>query len=171
MNLTLTPIAGASGIYASPSVSGNLPAGTYTATGPGGANVGPFTATIALPPALVWTNQASIVAAGVTRSAGQTINWTGGGSSGYVSIIGLSATGTTSGSIAEFICIAPVAAQSFTIPAAVLLSLPPSASIDGIPFGSLSVGIYTNPVPFTAQGLNYAFITAGSSSSASVNYQ
>ena len=46
-------------------------------TGPGGADVGSFNATINLPnPILTWTNQSA--AATITRTQGVTVNWTGG---------------------------------------------------------------------------------------------
>ena len=54
----------------------------YTFTGPGGKDVGKFTATLTFPVPLTWTNESSISA--VTESQGQLITWTGGASGTYV---------------------------------------------------------------------------------------
>ncbi len=142
--------------------------------GTGGPDVGAFTAQLQLPAPLVWTNMGSIST--VTRSSGLPINWTGGDPSTYVTITGYSA-GTVAGSTTEFVggffsCQAPTAPGTFTVPAAVLLSLPPSLTIAGIAIaGSLSVDNYTNPVSFTAPNIDYAFVEASFNSSISVTYQ
>jgi uncharacterized protein (TIGR03437 family) len=164
LNLT-PPTTGVAGLYSSV-LQSSLPAGNYTITGSGGTNVGAFTTTITLPPALTWTNSTSTI----TRSAGLTVNWTGGSSNGFVLIEGASTTGATSGVGALFLCIAPNTG-SFAVPSAVLLSLPPSVTVSGVPTGSFIVGSFTNPQTFTATGLNYGYANAGSLTSALVSYQ
>ncbi len=164
--LTLTSQAALPGVYTAV-LQNSFPAGNYTVTGTGGAGVGPFSVSLSLAPPIAWTNQPTTI----TRSAGQTITWTGGASNGYVVITGESSSGTTSGVGAIFICTAPASAQTFTIPAAVLLSLPPSAAIAGIPAGFLSLGSYTNPQMFSATGINYGYAVSGSSSQSLVAYQ
>jgi uncharacterized protein (TIGR03437 family) len=172
VNLTLNALSGFTGTYTSQNLSSALPQGTYSVTGPGGTQVGAFTTTITVPQSLVWTNQAAIGTTGITRANGQQIAWTGGGSNSYVEITGSSFT-SVQGAEAFFICIAPAAAGSFTIPSWVLLSLPASASTGGLPSGSLSVTNYSNPVQIspTPSGLNYAFSLSGSGTFTLVNYQ
>lgn len=85
--------------------------------------------------------------------------------SGFSSTSGANPVGAT------FTCTAPVAAGQFTVPAAVLLSLPASASTSGIPSGALTVGTYTNPKSFTATGLDYGYSISASLNSALVSYQ
>jgi uncharacterized protein (TIGR03437 family) len=177
---TLTPVAQVPGIY-SGTVNGNLPGGTYTASnGAGGIDVGGFMTTVNLPPALTWTNQAATTS--VNRSQGLPITWSGGDANSYVvisgsSISGIATTGPPISSVtspvagASFTCTAPVAAGQFTVPPVVLLSLPASVSISGIPTGVLSVGSFTNPQTFTATGLDYAYTISGTTNSALVNYQ
>jgi hypothetical protein len=176
---SLTPLQGAGvGTYSGmlgPGTAGNyLDQGAYTITGPGGANVGAFTAKLNVPQALVWSNQSSVNT--VDRAAGQTITWTGGDPSSFVNIdggnfnlVGSSAVG------ASFHCEAPISAGTFTIPAIVLLSLPGGGgtSVGGItiPTGSLSVGASTVPTTFTAPGLDLGYVSASSSTSKSVTYQ
>lgn len=128
--------------------------GNYTISGPGGAQVGPFTANLTIPERLIWTNKDAI--ATVQRAQGQPITWTGGTTNGFVQITGSSlAVFTDTETVgASFFCRASASALSFTIPAAVLLALPPSVSIEGTPSGSLSVGNGTDGEKFTASGID-----------------
>ena len=134
----------------------------YTFTGPGGKDVGKFTATITFPVPLTWTNESSISA--VTESQGQLITWTGGASGTYVYISGNSSLSTDLAVSGSFICLAPVSAQQFTIPSYVLLALPTGT-------GSLGVANYANLSRFTATGLDFGYVFAGVSSSENVTYQ
>jgi uncharacterized protein (TIGR03437 family) len=83
-------------------------------------------ATITIPAPLVWTNQTGITS--VDRSQGVTVTWSGGDPNTYVSISGSSVLGANSQGGAYFNCSAPVSAGKFTIPSAVLESLPASES-------------------------------------------
>ncbi len=106
-----------------------LTPGAYTITGPGGTDVGSFTANYALPSIFTWTDQSSITT--VNRANGVTVHWTGGNPSGYVTISGLSTYygGTAATTVvASFTCNARVSDGSFTVSPAVLLALPPSGS-------------------------------------------
>ncbi len=139
--------------------------GTYTFTGPGGTDVGSFTATYAMPTPFAWTNQASLNT--IDRSVGLTVAWTGGDPAGYVTIAGAStAYGSTAASTTTvgFTCTARVTDGNFTVPPIVLLSLPASAPSPGgtvvVP-GSVSVTHSTSPSSFKApSGLDYASISS-----------
>jgi hypothetical protein len=136
------------GFYEAQLASGSVSSGTYTFTGSGGANVGPFTAMITFPnPPLTWTNQSA--AATVTRSAGLSVTWTGGASGTFVEIGG-SSSATAGSAYGYFTCIAPVSAGSFTVPSYVLAALPAG-------MGSVTVENETNFSSFTATGLNFGF--------------
>jgi hypothetical protein len=141
-----------------------LPAGSFTVAGPGGTSVGPFSTTLILPPAINWTNASSAI----NRSLGLQVNWTGGSSNGFVSIQGGSSDSPFGGAL--FTCIAPNTG-SFTVPAPILLSLPPSSVAAGIPTGFFTLGSYTSPQTFTATGLNYGIASTASLSSGAVLYQ
>jgi uncharacterized protein (TIGR03437 family) len=117
-----------------------LTPGNYTLTATGGADVGPFNATLTLPASFTWTNRNAITS--VTRANGVTVNWTGG--TGYVTISGLSATLQSVG--AKFLCLAPASAGTFTVPPVVLLALPASGSNISIP-NSIGTG---NPLGILA---------------------
>jgi hypothetical protein len=65
-----------------------------------------------------------------------------------------------------------VSAGTFTVPAAVLLSLPPTGTVSGVAIpGSLSVSNYSNPQQFTASGLDFAFAQFYNTSSTQATYQ
>ena len=131
----------------------------YTVSGPGGANVGAFsvTDTTSIPTAYL-----SGIIAGQTlsRSGDLTVTWTGGNpnlQNGQVTIAGVSVA--AGGNLAEgFMCIAPLSAQSFTIPKWVVSTLPPTGTghigIAPYPTGYIWIGQSNNPVTFQATGLD-----------------
>ena len=157
-----------SGLFSSTGQPAYLVPGNYTLSGTGGADVGAFTANIVGSP-ISWTNS-SITS--VNRSQDLLITWSGGAANGLVEITGTSTQitiqGTTSIAVgATFICFAQSSAGQFSVPSAVLLSLPPSSQQVG---GSLFVGGESfNPI--TVPGVDYA--TAGylDMSGKSVSYQ
>jgi uncharacterized protein (TIGR03437 family) len=164
-------------VYTAPSTATSfIPAtgGTFMFNnGSGGPDVGPFTTQLDMGSPLVWSNMASIST--VTRSNGLTVNWTGGASGSYVSVTGLS-FGAINGSsvdfvVGDFTCQAPVSAGTFTVPSAVLLSLPQSFTIAGISTSTLAVSNVTGPVTFTAQGLDLGLVEATVENTISVAYQ
>lgn len=169
--------SGSSGLYATPTSNTSfVPAtgGTFTFNnGSGGPDVGPFTsAQLQVPAPLVWTNMSAITT--VTRSAGVTVQWTGGDVGTYVVVAGSSSgqvTGDLSQAVgASFTCLAPASAGQFTVPAPVLLSLPATSALS---FGlaSLSVGNDVKPVALNAPGIDYSFAVAGFATTNGVTYQ
>ena len=129
------------------SIPQNGGAFTFTGAGASGTDtVGPFTATVNFPnPLINWTNQSD--SASVTRSAGQTYNWTGGAAGTYVTMQGSSSANGVSGS---YVCIAPVEAKAFTVPSYILLGLPAGT-------GDSMLTNSTNYTTFTASGLDFGF--------------
>ena len=136
----------------------------YIVTGPGGANVGAFTATdtTSIPSAAfagVNANQT------IPRSSDLTVQWTDGNpalQNGQVTIGGFSAS--TDGSLySSFQCTGPVTAQKFTIPAWVLSTLPPSGTGQSgsltYPIGFIWIGQYNTSATFTAPGLDRGVIS------------
>ncbi len=155
------------GVTLPPGVPGNAPGyldpGTYTVIGPGGQNVGAFTARVTVPQPLT-TNLDSI--ATVSRGASLNVTWTGGGSNEYVTVSGFSArTNPTAGAI--FTCTERASVGRITVPAEILLAMPASDT------GSLSVS--SSPISdtarFTASGLDYGVIVYSSSESKNLPYQ
>jgi len=153
--------------------------GPFSFTNTGGTDVGVFSgAQITMPPALNWTNMNAIDT--IVRSQGVTVNWdTANPYTGFVTISGYSfslgdGTDATNALVSGFSCTAPYSAGTFKVEPYVLLSLVPgSASIGGItiPTGSLSLSLNAPPVKFTAPSIDYAAISAVSSTGKSVTYQ
>jgi hypothetical protein len=127
----------------------DISAGTYTVSGTGGANVGPFTAPITVTAAAAsfkW-NQASVTSAPISRQTPLQITWTGGDPNGFVDITAIASTlqsgiepaATTPGVLVE--CMASAQTGKFTIPTYVLESLPSTANSTAfVPPGELLVG-------------------------------
>ena len=95
-----------------------------------------------------------------------------GDPSTYAFIEGTSAgvTSTTSYG-ATFICVAPIGPGQFTIPSSILLALPPAGAQSLSSFGFLVMGSVSNPVQFTAPGLDFGYVLVGGASGGSVTYQ
>jgi uncharacterized protein (TIGR03437 family) len=176
--LVLSPTAMFPGIYSPTATNPSIiPAkgGSFTFdNGSGGADVKAFTAGISVASPLEWTNMSSISA--IDRTKGVTVTWTGG--DGYVQISGysFSAQQASSSLGGTFVCTAPASARTFTVPASVLLSLPPSYTVSagGISMsagGVLGVSNYANQQSFTANGLDLAYVLGYVTSSTMVTYQ
>jgi uncharacterized protein (TIGR03437 family) len=144
--------------------SPTLTQGQYTITGPGGPDVGAFTAMINFPGAFTWTNESAVPAV-IPRSQNLPITWTGGGD-GLVSIIGFGGArvgGTDTSPIVDatvFTCTAQASAGAFSVPSSVLQQLP-QVSADPLSgaFGNLSV--FATPDASRGQGIFNAPLTAG----------
>ena len=148
----------------------------YTVSGPGGAKVGAFSVsdTTSIPRAYF-----SGITAGQTfpRSSDLTVTWTGGDpnlQNGQVTIASYS--GSTSGNIGGgFMCTAPLAAKSFTIPKWVLSTLPPSGTgyigIAPYPIGYIWIGQFNTPVTFQAPGLDKGILMDEFFNGYPVNFQ
>jgi len=159
----LATIPGEPGIYSALELPAGFVSagGTFTFTGTGGADVGPFSDAVNFTNPLVWTNSGSDGT--VSRASGLTVNWTGGASNTFVQIYGYAAS---TGFSASFVCNVPVSPGTYTVPPAVLLALPAGS-------GALSVSNYTNPQFFssTPSGLDFAYGMGVASTDISATYQ
>jgi hypothetical protein len=122
--------------------------------------VGSFSTTLTFPNQLVWTNTAAD--ATVNRTAGVTATWTGGAANSIVVISG-SSSSATGGLTGNYTCTAAVSAGQFTVPAAVLLALPPGT-------GSMSVQNNANMQTFSASGIDAGFTFAGTAQTIDTKY-
>ena len=119
--------------YSSSLAAGTLQGGaTYTLTGTGGTQVGPFSATATLPTNFAVTNLSSLTT--INRAQPLTINWTGTGFDEIsIGVQGAILTATTTQSVVVS-CAVPASPGTYTIPAAALAYLPAVAA------GSQNVG-------------------------------
>ena len=144
-----------------------LSPGTYSVTTNGGANVPGFTTSVAVPPALNWTNRDQITT--VDRTQPLTINWSGAVSGQPVEILGVGSDLPTNSS-ALFFCVVPAGATSFTVPPQALSALPAARAN---PLASKDV-IYimtTSPSTFSASGLANAVTSGGYIAGKTVTFQ
>jgi hypothetical protein len=155
-----SPYMGLLGGILTPPVSGTtlpplfLDGGPFTVTGPGGANVGPFSVTIPLAPAITWTNPPGTI----NRASPLTLTWTGGNSTQLVMILGGS-TDQNSQASGGFVCLAQATAGTFTVPVNALADLIPTgvATSSSSPVGMLGLmPLQPNNMQFTPlpKGLN-----------------
>ncbi len=135
-------------------------AGSYTVTGTGGSSVGSFSAQIAVPTEVTWTNESSITA--IDRTKDLNITWSGGSPGQFVTISGTASV--TSGGLGPsatspgnaFLCIANAADGSFTVPSWVLQTLPNTKGQIAASF--LLVGTQTPVSKFSASGLDDGYV-------------
>ena len=133
--------------------------GTYTFTGPGGPDIGAFSAQISWPGGgggfrfSTPNNTTS-----VTRSNGLALTWNQPNSTDpaeYIQISGFAFVPNAPNG-AEFVCDVPLAAGRFTIPPAVLLALPSQAGL-AMPQAQLEIDLVIAK-PFTAPGADVGLI-------------
>ena len=128
-----------------------LDPGTYTVSGSGGKDVGPFQYTIQIPAGASWTNRDSITS--VDRSKGLTVQWSGGNASTQaVVIIGYSSNPANNVS-GGFACLSDMAPQSFTVPSSYLVNLPATPTSN--PGNAISALMFAT-VPVSGQFVNFS---------------
>ncbi len=149
-----------------------LEPGDYTVTGPGGPDVGAFTASLRVPAALTWTNRDQLVQ--VTRSGGVTLNWSGGDAASQgITILGGNLDNQSSAG-AVFVCFADLRSGSFNVPTSILSSLPPSNLVQPdqtVGFLAIGAGPSGEVSTFTATGLDAGYALFGQFSVLSVIYR
>jgi hypothetical protein len=131
--------------------------GAFTFSGPGGQNVPAFSTSFNMPAVITWTNRDQV--ATINRTQPLTVTWTGASASQSVSIVG-GVVDLPTNSSALFQCVAPSGASSFTVPPAILSTLPatralPSQSKSVLFVGALPGG---SSSAFTTAGLNSAVV-------------
>jgi len=167
-----TPLGGSffSGQQMLPTV---IPAtgGTFTVSnGSGTSALGAFSASVTLGSGgiLTWTNESSITT--VNRANGVTVNWSGAGTNTFVVVSGISLSHQAPYAGAVFLCTAPAAAGTFTVPPHVLLSLPAGGN-GQTPANSLHVSQVLEGLTFSAPGLDAGTITSAYTYMDLVTYQ
>jgi uncharacterized protein (TIGR03437 family) len=124
-------------IYNFTPAAGALVAGTYTLTGTGGADVGPFSVSSTLPTSFSATNLGSI--ATIDRSQPLAITWTGAGFDEVIIVVQGGALSATSTHTVTISCAAPASPGTFSVPAAALAYLPAVVSGSAGGVGQLTV--------------------------------
>ncbi len=149
-----------------------LDPGTYTFdNGAGGADVGPFIATLTIPaPSFAWTNADADTT--ITVSAGVDIQWVGGDPAGQVMITGSASVSDPTtfqiSAIGSFTCSVSNTGD-FVVDSNVLGAMPTATGSQKLS-GNISVSTGST-ASFTAPGIDQGVILFTTSSSRTVTYQ
>jgi len=140
--------------------SGQLSPGDYAVTGPGGADVGPFTAHLIVTEPLTWTNKDAL--SEVDRSQDLSITWNASRKNGYV-VVGGVTTSHTADSFGVFVCGESSAKGTFTVPSFVLSAMPLDqdlgASGSSPASGTVFLAVHPFSNTFTAPGLDLGYFS------------
>jgi hypothetical protein len=141
------------GGYGTSGASSFLADGVWTLSGNGGADIGPFKANLTIP-LITWTNASTYDSQTVPAANDLVVNWTGGNPTDVVAIAGTSIAIDINNPANTydytFLCYAPGNAHTFTVPKAIVSTLPPtpaSATIGAAGVLTVSAG---NAATFTA---------------------
>jgi uncharacterized protein (TIGR03437 family) len=126
---------------------GTLANGSYTISGTGGTDVGPFNSTTVFPTSFTATNFSSITT--INRSQPLTFTWTGTGIDQVGIIIATSLTTTGLQHLTTLQCNVPSGPGTYTVSPAALATLLP-ATLSGTSFGYLTVTGINTQGKFTA---------------------
>lgn len=127
-----------------------LTPGDFTFSTPGGRDMGPFTSTVHVTPAIDWTNRDGI--ATVDRERGVTVKWRAARPNGWVLITAINSD-EESGGVGLCSCVEHASAGSFHVPPDALANVPPTpADSQGLPTNMLLVAEL--PGDDTARALN-----------------
>ncbi len=132
-----------------------LAPGQFSLQSGGGADIPRFQLAFTMIAPVTWTNRSQIST--INRSAGLTVNWTGGADQ-TVAVVGGSTDLPTDVS-GVFVCIAPRGANSITVPPPILANLPPgrgnSVRSKAVLFLVQAGGV----LPFSTAGLDTGLIS------------
>jgi len=133
--------------------------GPFTLSIPGGADVHSAQVNGATPAPLQWTEQTSLST--LVRANGLTVHWTGGNPATDVAVIEVLDNNDAANSSTLALCLAPLTAGKFSLPAEILQSLPATpASAQRIPaLVVVASEPLLSPATFSAGGLQGGFLT------------
>jgi len=153
-----------------PPVPDFLAPGRYTATAPGGADVGPFSVEVVVPRVVQWRNRGAI--SKIERSQGVTVEWRAAHRDSAILILAVNAD-RFSGDSAMCLCMAPASDGRFTLPPLMLSNLPPTSEENDISASYLVLVEMPAepPVKIEARGLDAGFAAFVSASAKVVVYR
>ncbi len=129
-----------------------IQAGAYTLTGPGGKDVGPFSASLTVPAPMTWTNRTALTS--ITPGTSFAVNWTAGDPNGYIEVIGAAASNTL---FAIFVCTEHANLGTFTVPGYITAAFPVGQGVVGLSQSGA-------PATFAASGIDQGYFTYASGS-------
>jgi uncharacterized protein (TIGR03437 family) len=143
-----------------------LAPGNYQVDIPGGSDVGATKAAVEVPDPILWRNRDSVTV--LDRSVGRELAWTL--PKGYTALVFAWNINRRSSSAGFAVCLPPLRAEEFRIPATAIANLPASgASGSDLSLGFVGVAaVPVEPPSFSAAGLDQARIVSASLSGRSV---
>ena len=134
------------------------PPAAVTVSAPGGSAAGAFSASVPTAAAIQWTNQSSL-ATTLDRTQPITVTWTASGATGGTVVIAGGNFDALDDASTLFLCAAPAAAGTFTVPALVQTNIPATRTTDTAPYGALSIGLIplNSPTTFSTSGVQAGF--------------
>ncbi len=143
--------------------------GTFTFTGSGGTQVGPFTASTNVSPAFTWNEETTI--RDVSLSQSLTLTWSGADPDTYIIVTGLASD--SSSVFTSFSCSERASVGRITIPRDILASMIPSFVNPAFPLptGQILLYNYVLPTKFTASGIDNGNIAYFHGAATSVNFK
>ncbi|HSR09504.1 MAG TPA: hypothetical protein VLM42_20395 [Bryobacteraceae bacterium] len=134
--------------------------GTYTLTGTGGTQVGPFTIAATLPSSFAVTNWDTITS--VNRASPLTVNWAGSGFDlVIIHIQGFTSANSTNDNVAVS-CAVQGSLGTYTIPSAALALLPATATGQILVSAGTAAGGTVSAVSSTSQSFTPSLVGGGS---------
>jgi len=147
-----------------------LRSGTYIASAPGGADIGPFSTKVEVISPVIWKNRDRIDV--VDRDAGVSVEWKAARASDAILILAVNAS-RASGDSAVCLCMAHAADGRFRVPPLALANLPATPDADDLEASYLLLLELpvTPPARIVARGLDTAFAAFISVSARTVQYR
>jgi uncharacterized protein (TIGR03437 family) len=147
-----------------------LGSGSYTVSAPGGADIGPFSVNLNVPPAVEWKNRDRIGV--VERDKGVTVEWKAARGNDAILILAVNAD-RYSGDSAVCLCMARAHDGRFRIPPIALGNVPPTLEDQDLSASYLVLMEIPlePPVRIEARGLDSAFAAFISASGLRVKYK
>jgi hypothetical protein len=138
--------------------------GTYSLSGEGGKDIGPFSVSGVIEPNITAT---SAIPNTIPRGQDLTITWTGGTSTDYITIFGSASApiDANTPNTAVFACTTTVDKGTITVPSTILSQLPATPASPNS--ANLLLGFWFRP-PSSTNGLFTAPLTAGGSTDAGI---
>ena len=124
--------------------------GKFFLSGPGGLDVSAFRVTAEAPVPFEWTDREKIEV--VARSRGLPLHWTGK-TTGHSMILLATNVDQVSTAIGTCLCIAPLNATHFEIPAVMLANIPASYDAPGTPYDQVFIASLPKATPLSIAGI------------------
>jgi hypothetical protein len=145
-----------------------LDPGLLLLSGPGGKQVGSFTANVTIPKEFVWIDREQTKM--IDRARGVTVHWIPGSPDELMFLMARNVDQITT-AMGVCVCAMKASAGQFTVPPAILTNIPASQDVAGVPYDQLVLGAITVKPNLNAGGLTRGFLITLFSTARFVQYR